>query len=347
MKLSIIVPVYNMASGGKLEYCLQSLVNQTLEDYEIIAVDDASTDESPAILQRFQETYPFFRTILSKVNRKQGGAKNLGLAVAKGDWIGFVDSDDWIAPDMYERLIRLGEETRADIVGCDYCLTDKQSMEPGKRIPNNSPEQTGILNPEKYRKLILDSGSLVVKVYRKQVILDCEARFPEHIFYEDNAIANTWLLRAKRFEYIPEALYYYYQHDTSTVHTVTEERCRHRMEAARRMLAEAKREQYYETYLPELEYSFTLLFYVNTLFSYMQGARHKSFRFIKQLTRQMQETFPEFTDNSYYRERMPAEEKQWVERCIRSPLSFFVYYQLKQTYRRLMKQIRHEEVNRK
>lgn len=337
MKLSIIVPVYNMASDGKLEYCLQSLLHQTLDDYEIIAVDDASTDESPEILRRYEEKYPFFTAIYSEVNRKQGGAKNQGLAAAKGEWLGFVDSDDWVAPDMYERLIRLGEETGADIVGCDYGLTERQSMEPGKRIPNNYPEQTGILNPEKYRKLILDSGSLVVKVYRRAVILDCEARFPENIFYEDNAIANTWMLRAKRFEYIPEALYYYYQHDTSTVHTVTEERCRNRMQAARLMISEAKREKYYDSYLPELEYSFTLLFFVNTLFSYMQGAKPRRLRFVKQLTKEMKETFPDFTDNHYYQERMPAEEKKWIAMSMRSPGRFFFYYLFKQTYRNLRK----------
>lgn len=346
MKLSIIVPVYNMASDGKLEYCLQSLVHQTLDDYEIIAVDDASTDESPEILRRYEEKYPNFTAVYSKVNRKQGGAKNQGLAVAKGEWIGFVDSDDWVARDMYERLIRLGEETGADIVGCDYGLTKRHSMEPGKRIRNNDPEQTGILNREKYRKLILDGGSLVVKVYRRAVILGCAARFPENIFYEDNAIANTWLLRAKRFEYIPEALYFYYQHDTSTVHTVTEERCKNRMQAARLMISEAKRERYYNSYQAELEYSFTLLFFVNTLFSYMQEAKPRKLRFVKQLTKEMQETFPDFSENHYYQERMPAEEKKWIAMCMDSPRRFFFYYLLKQTYRNLRKGMKRGKTER-
>ena len=105
MKLSIIVPVYNMAEGNKLRYCLDSLVNQTIADYEIIAVDDASTDNSFEILKEYESKYPWkFKAIQSFENKKQGGARNLGLDNAKGTWVGFVDSDDWVAYDMYEKL---------------------------------------------------------------------------------------------------------------------------------------------------------------------------------------------------------------------------------------------------
>ena len=97
MKLSIIVPVYNMASDGKLNYCLDSLAAQTISDYEVITVDDASTDESFSILQEYEKKYPGkFKAVHSKVNKRQGGAKNIGLSLAKGEWIGFIDSDDWI-----------------------------------------------------------------------------------------------------------------------------------------------------------------------------------------------------------------------------------------------------------
>ena len=142
MKLSIIVPVYNTASGGKLEYCMDSLVAQELEDYEIIAVDDCSTDDSYAILQDYEKRFPSkVRAVHSEVNRHQGGAKNIGLKLAQGEWIGFIDSDDWIAPDMYRRLIERAEATGADLAGCDYCLTDRHSMQVGQIVRNSRPEQ--------------------------------------------------------------------------------------------------------------------------------------------------------------------------------------------------------------
>ncbi|MCH5253675.1 MAG: glycosyltransferase [Lachnospiraceae bacterium] len=338
MKLSIIVPVYNMAADGKLEYCLDSLVNQTIEDYEIIAVDDCSTDESFQILKDFEARFPNkFRAVHSEVNKHQGGAKNIGMKLAKGEWIGFIDSDDWIAGDMYERLVKKAEETGADLVGCDYCLTDEHSMKVGQIVPNNKPEQSGVLDDEKRRSLILDGGSLVVKIFKRSMIMEKELWFPENIFYEDNALGNSYLVLAKHFEYIPEPLYYYYQHDTSTVHTISPTRCEDRMKAGRLMLTEAKRHGYFEDYKPELEYSFTLLFYINTLFTYMAGVKKKKYKFVKEMGKEMRQTFPAFEKNPYYQERTHAEEKKLIRMQQKSTCFFMLYYKLLWAYRRWRK----------
>lgn len=340
MKLSVIVPVYNMAADDKLDFCLQSLVKQTISDYEIIAVDDCSTDNSWQILQDYEKKYPEkFIAIHSPVNRKQGGAKNIGLTRAQGEWIGFIDSDDWITPDFYERLLKRAEETGADMVGCDYHLTNEHSMKIGQIVANNKPEQTGILDEEKYKSLILDSGSLVVKIYKREIILDYPNRFPEDIFYEDNAISNSWMLRAKHFEYIAEPLYYYYQHDTSTVHTITRKRCEDRMQAARIMIDEASQFGFYDTYYQELEFSFSVLFYVNTLFTYMSGVKHTRYGFVKQLLKEMKQYFPNFVNNPYYQERIHAEEKKLVRMQLKSTALFMGYYKLLWTYRNLRKKL--------
>ncbi|MCL2254798.1 MAG: glycosyltransferase [Lachnospiraceae bacterium] len=338
MKLSIIVPVYNMAAGGKLEYCLNSLIAQTIDDFEIIAVDDCSTDTSREIIKDYEKRYPEnLKAIFSPVNKRQGGAKNLGLSIAQGKWIGFIDADDWITPDFYARLIKKAEETGADIVGCDYSLTNKHSMEVGKIVAANKPEQTGKLNKDKYRSLILDGGSLVVKVYRREIILDYPNRFPENIFYEDNAIGNSWLMRAKHFEYLSEPLYYYYQHDASTVHTITESRCLDRMEASRIMIKEAKEFNFYDDYLPELEYKFTLLFYINTIFSYLRGVKFSRYEFVRNIGLEMRQYFPNFRGNEYFIKRHDAEVKKLINMHMRSPLIFIIYFKLLWFYRDLRK----------
>lgn len=334
MKLSIIVPVFNMASEGKLEYCLESLVKQTVKNYEIIAVDDCSTDHSLEILKKYEKAYPDrFRAIHSEVNKHQGGAKNIGLKTAKGDWIGFIDSDDWITGDMYERLIKKAEETGADIVGCDYSLTGEHSMQIGQIVHNNKKEQCGILNMEKKRSLILDGGSLVVKIFRRSMIMENKLWFPENIFYEDNALGNSYLVLGKHFEYLEEPLYYYYQHDNSTVHTISKKRCEDRMEAGRLMLQEAKRHGFYEDLKPELEYSFTLLFYINTLFTYMTGVDKTGYGFVKAMGKEMRQTFPDFQDNPYYEERTHQEEKKLIHMQQKSTLYFILYYKLLWAYR--------------
>ncbi|MCM1048840.1 MAG: glycosyltransferase [Clostridiales bacterium] len=338
MKLSIIVPVYNMAADGKLEYCLNSLVNQTIDDYEIIAVDDCSTDNSLDVLKDYKKRFPDkFHVIHSEVNKHQGGAKNIGLKIAKGDWIGFIDSDDWIIPDMYERLIRRAEESGADVVGCDYCLTNEHSMKIGEIIPNNTKEQVGVLDDDKRRSLILDGGSLVVKIYRSSMIIENGLQFPENIFYEDNAVANSFLVLAKHFEYIAEPMYYYYQHGSSTVHTITARRCQDRMTAGRIILDEARRHNYFDAYQPELEYKFTLLFYINTLFSYMSGVSRTRYSFVKAMGKEMKQTFPDFEKNPYYIEKTHEEEKKLIHMQQCSTLFFILYYKLLWAYRKWRK----------
>ena len=338
MKLSIIVPVYNMASGQKLEYCMDSLVKQNMENYEIIAVDDCSTDDSLMILKDYERRFPDkVRAVHSEINRHQGGAKNIGIKMAKGDWIGFIDSDDWITPDMYSKLIARAEETGADVVGCDYCLTNEHSMKVGQVVPNNKKEQSGVLDTQKRRSLILDGGSLVVKIFRRSIIVENELWFPEDIFYEDNALGNSYLVLAKHFEYIEEPMYYYYQHDASTVHTVSVKRCEDRMAAGRIMLEEARRHHYYDDFKPELEYSFALLFYVNTLFTYMAAVDRTKISFVSALGKEMKAVFPDFEKNPYYQERTHEEEKKLIRMQQRSTVLFMLYYKLLWAYRRWRK----------
>lgn len=338
MELSIIVPVYNMAADGKLEYCLNSLLQQSITDYEIIAVDDASTDQSPQILLEYAALYPdVLKVYFSPKNLKQGGAKNIGLQHAKGRWIGFVDSDDWVHPRMYEKLLAKAKETGADMVACNYHLTKEHSEEIGKEVHTHYEAQTGLLDPEKYKLLLLDSGSLVIKIYRRSLIYDCGMAFPEHIFYEDNAIANAIMLKAKHFAYVDEPLYAYYQHQASTVHTISRERCEHRLVAARLMLKHAKDFGYLDTYFEEIEFKFTVLFYVNTVFSYLQGEGSKDLGFLKSLQKEMKAAFPDFEQNKYYKERVGKEERMFLHLQQRSTLLMYGYYRLKWFVRNLRK----------
>lgn len=365
-RLSVIVPVYNMAADDKLKWCLDSLVHQTLqdEDIEIIAVDDASTDNSFALMKEYEQQYPGrFIAVHSPVNHHQGGAKNIGLTIAGGEWIGFIDADDWVTADYYEVLLKKADETGADMVGCDYSLVNSHTMEVGQVVHNNTFEQTGVMDKEKYRKLLLDTGSLVVKIYKRELVfgeLDpaiqganamgsasasdswqqevYEKRvhiFPEDIFYEDNAISNTWMLRAKHFEYIQEPLYYYYQHDASTVHTISKKNLEDRMVAGRMILEQAHKYGYFEDYKEEIEFMYIVLFYVNTLFSAMPIEQHiqDRYNFCKQLGEEMRATFPEFEKNKYYQERVHAEEKKLIHMQMRSHAQFYAYYRMLWAYR--------------
>lgn len=341
MKLSIIVPVFNMAADNKLTYCLDSLVNQTVKDFEIIAVDDCSTDNSFEILQEYERKYPnIMRAVHSEVNLHQGGAKNIGIKKASGEWIGFIDADDWIVPDMYERLISKAEEENADLAGCDYSLVYEHTFEVGKEIvANSNVNQTGVLGHEQKSSLIMDGGSLCVKIFRRSIIVENELWFPENIFYEDNAMSASYLLLAHKFVYIEEPLYYYYQHDTSTVHSFSVKRCEDRLEAGRIMLKQAKKLGFFDEYKEEIEYQFILLFYINTLFTYMPCVKPTRVSFVSKMTKELLEVFPGFRDNKYYQAKTAQEEKKLIDMACKSPHKFYLYYKLLWGYRNLRKKL--------
>lgn len=336
MKLSIIVPVYNMMAGGKLQNCLDSLIRQDVEDMEIIAVDDKSTDDSLQLLQQYSEKYgKRFVAIASPENKRQGGAKNIGLQHAKGEWIGFIDSDDWIAGDMFSKLLARAEETGADVVGCDYLLTDEIGKESGEVVYNNTEQQTGILGEAQYKALLLNPGSMVIKIYKRSLFAENNIIFPEKMFYEDNAIGVLPLLYAKRFERVPEALYFYYQNPTSTVHTVSIDRCRDRMQAARIYKAECEKRGFYERYAEEIDYKIFELGYKNTLFSYLQAADKPSRSFVGELHDFLAEMVPGYAGNPYYKQYVDGETDKLIGMHVKNTTLFLCYYRALRLYRKL------------
>lgn len=341
MRLSIIVPVYNMAGGGKLNQCLESLMNQELDDYEVIAVDDCSRDGSPDILNEFAARYgDRLKVILSPENRRQGGARNLGLEAACGEWVGFVDSDDWVARHMYARLLARAEETGADIVGCDLLITEETGRETGRPVRENTPEQTGLLGTAERRSLVLAPGSMVVKIYKRALFTENHIRFPEKMFYEDNAIAALPFLYAKRFERVEESLYFYYQHSASTVHGISVEKCRDRMRAMELFAEECRKRGFLEEVREEAAYVLYELGYCNTLFSYMQVEKRPDWGFLEELREYLSGHVPDIRENAYYKERTDEETRKLTELHWRSPVRFLIYYRLLHFYRRAAGRLR-------
>ncbi|MBQ8822348.1 MAG: glycosyltransferase [Lachnospiraceae bacterium] len=341
MVLSIIVPVYNMRGEGKLAFCLDSLVNQTISDYEIITVNDASTDDSLELLREYERKYPeLIKVIDLPKNHKQGGAKNHGLDMAQGDFVGFVDSDDWVMPNMYEKLLQKAHSTGADVVGCDYCLTYEHSFTVTESMCNSKLDQVGVLDEEKYKSLILDPGSLVIKIYKRELFETPRLRFPEHIFFEDNAIVTSLFLRVKHYEYIPEVLYFYYQHNTSTVHTISEQRCANRLDSMRIMADMVTAEGYLTQYGEEIEFRFFNLFFQNTLFTYMAGVKPIRLGFIKEMGDEMRRRFPNFQKNKYYLQRVNEEERRFIAVQQKSTLAFVCFYRFVYAVRGLKKKLR-------
>ena len=201
MKLSIIVPVYKVEEY--LGECVDSLLSQTIDDYEIILVDDGSPDNSGKIADEYAAVNPDMIRVLHIDNGGQGRARNFALDIAKGDFVGFVDSDDWVTHDMYEKMYTRAAETGADVVVCDFMerfADGRESMLPASLQDN----------------WLGSAGSSCNKIIRRSLI--GELRFPGGLWYEDFYFSAVMLLRSKHTEFIAEPLYVYRRGQESTMH---------------------------------------------------------------------------------------------------------------------------------
>ena len=336
LDLSVIVPVYNMAKDGNLEYCINSLVGQTLESMEIIAVDDKSTDNSLQILREFEKKYPGrVKAVASPENRRQGGARNLGLREAQGRYIGFMDADDWVVEDLYERMVERAKSTGADVVGTDMCRVYEHTMVPTEREECNLLSQVGIFDHDRRKEYLLNPGHLGTKISAWEIFFAKEFQFPEYMAYEDNATFLEIGMRIKHYEHIPEANVFYYQHGDSTTHSVNFKKTKERMEAMRIMLKYAEENGALEEFKDVVEYHFSILFYRNTLFSYMQSDLKKDMGFVRKLGQEMVATFPDFRQNTYYNQMVNEYEQKLINLHLKSTLAFMVIFKLKMLSRKL------------
>ena len=189
----MIIPARN--AEKTIRQCLDSVLGQTLPELEVIVINDGSADSTGEILAEYAGRYPEKLTVLTVENGGQGRARNLGLEIARGDWTGFVDSDDWVEPDLYEKLLALAEGEGCDLVHCDVIA----------HFPDGSTAPEAVYRPD---RPIASAGFANNKLFRRDLLESI--RFPEEkLWYEDTEFTARCIHRAKREAHLPEALYHY------------------------------------------------------------------------------------------------------------------------------------------
>lgn len=212
-EISIIVPVYNVKKY--LSRCVDSILAQTLHDFELILIDDGSTDSSGKICDEYAAKDSRIR-VMHQENQGQAAARNRALDIAQGEYIGFVDSDDYIHPQMYEVLMRHARKHDADISVCGYELVTQGGVL--KTLQNDACTQWNgkeflthcLLNHVDKKPWVLWD-----KIFRRSCF--ASLRMPEGRINEDNAVVYKTLYEAECVVDCSEELYYYFQHDQSTV----------------------------------------------------------------------------------------------------------------------------------
>jgi len=203
IKVSVIVPVYNVEEY--LHKCLETLVNQTLKDIEIIVINDGATDNSQSIIDSFVSKYSNVKSLV-KPNGGLSDARNYGLPYASGEYIGFVDSDDYVDVDMYEKLYNKAVEADYDIVECNL-----HHVFPDGTIDTEIGEKL----TDKKEMLMMGRSVVWNKIYKREWLMDTGIVFPKGYIYEDVEFYSMLIPHIRKYAYIDEASIYYVQRGNS------------------------------------------------------------------------------------------------------------------------------------
>ncbi len=300
-KISIIVPCYNVAT--LVPRCISSLLNQTigLENLEIILVNDASTDTTLEVLLEYEKQYPNNIIVINlEENVRQGGARNIGMQYATAEYIGFVDADDWVEHNMYERLYIKSLAYDCDIVSCRYTRDTEEGILEANKGERDSFIIFDDVNRRKQALMIDFGGGVWSKLYKKSFIFDNEITFPEKLSYEDNYWSALERLYVKRFYLLEECLYHYCVNLNSTILTKNALHHLDRMPIEIMKIEFYKDKNVFDLYHDQIEANFLSMFYVNTLHILFTRFDVLPLETLLFLQRKTIELFPKYKENKLF-----------------------------------------------
>lgn len=249
-KLSIVIPIHN--ADAYLERCLNSVVSQTLKDIEIICVDDNSKDKSLEILQSFAKKDDRIRILTLSETSGQSHARNVGISEAQGDFIGFVDADDFVDCQMFEKMVENAVENSSDIVMCKATVYDtaKDSYSEDDEYCNLS------CFSEKFDKKTFSHKDTLAfwekinvavwnKIYRFEFLKSCRVKFQEGYIYEDLPFFYATYTKAKKVSLVREFLYFYRINSENSTMTKTDEKVKDRVDMVSLTVDILKEQKYF------------------------------------------------------------------------------------------------------
>ena len=242
-KVSVIVPIYNVEKY--LEKCINSLLSQTLEDIQIILVNDGSKDNSGNIAKEYEKNNKDRVIYVEKENGGLSDARNYGLKYATGDFIAFLDSDDYIEKNAYEEMYNKAIEENADYVECDFIWEFPNKIRIDKQYPyKNKKEMLSFVRVVAWNKLI-----------KRQLITDNNLEFPKGLRYEDVEFTYKLIPFINKFTYVDKPFIHYVQREGS-IANVQNERTAEIFTVLDNVIEFYKKNNIYEEYRDELEYNY-------------------------------------------------------------------------------------------
>ena len=277
IKLSIIAAVYNLEKY--LPRCLDSLVNQTLQEIEIICVDDGSTDSAPQIIDDYAKKYPEKIKAYHKSNGGEFTTRNYGLERAKGEYVTFVDTDDWVEKNWAEKLYNTAKENNADLAVCGF---ERIDIDTGKVVSKNMTNFGNTI------KQINNKDDFVVfinpapwnKIYKLEKVKDL--RFLNFRGFNDMIFLTSSFTKVEKIAFIPDVLYHYYLRYDSQIHSVNEKD----VENFKKYLIELKELYIKENKYEEMKYILDLMVFIQLGTSVMYRASYDKNIKIKEMIKE-------------------------------------------------------------
>lgn len=247
MKLSVIIPVYNVEKY--LRRCIESVLLPGGADYEIIIVNDGSTDSSPAIAREYAEKYPALIRLISTPNGGLGHARNTGLDAASGDYVLFLDSDDRLSPGALDKLLTIIDGS------FDICIFDHVSVTEDDKVlkVNHGCDREGEFSLAEYPELLFQPPNACVKLFRRSLFRS-DIRFPDRQWFEDLSTIPKLYLRAACIRYVPKVWYEYLMRAGSITNSAGIGRNAEIITAVDEVINCYKANGVYEQYEKQLEY---------------------------------------------------------------------------------------------
>ncbi|MBR3220482.1 glycosyltransferase family 2 protein [Candidatus Saccharibacteria bacterium] len=288
IKVSVVVPVYNTAEY--LPRCLDSLVRQSLKEIEILIIDNNSTDNSPAIIAEYQKRYPKKIRAFKCTEWGAGAARNLGIKKAQGEYVGFVDSDDYVELDAFKRAY--GAASGADIV----------VLSGTEKLPSGKVAKFGLYGFHKdLKRDFMTSGLAPWQVMlRKDFITKNHLKFHAGIIYEDAALINTLPLYTEKIAVLKRPVYHYVYREGSVQRAKKwDKHLLDIFEALKDIQKTFQKHQAAEIYHSELEYIYALALLKNVAIFVSEFAESK--KYYAEVRMLMHTLYPNWQKNPYWR----------------------------------------------
>ena len=310
MKVSVIVPTYN--SEKTLERCLNSLIKQTLEDIEIIVINDGSTDGTKEILKKYSQKENI--RVFNTQNKGQSAARNLGLDEASGDYICFLDADDYAESDGLEKLYNKAIQGNFDVV-----VSDIDIIYPDHNLLVNSGVKEDTINKQEIKKIMIfsySSGVVWNKIYKREILKNI--RFMENVWYEDIHFNFRLFPMLNSIGVINSVFVNYVQTEGSITYTYNE-KLYDIVKVFNDLIVYYKQNGLYDEYFAELEYSYVRYAYNTFVKRLSKCKNYKQFmKGVKYVKKEVKKNFPKYRKNYYYK------HCQSIKACINN--IYFIFF---------------------